>query len=357
LFVYPLLLRLAAPWSRSAAEFALASRLARRWAGLVGFRLGEAAGAEGDLRHGPALMLSDRRTVRMVTRRLRRRLEERRADLESLGAKAAERLPAGMSLAGARKLLVDLERLWCEPRVVQHAPDVPLGRMGVRFGLPQLGDAVGAQGERRPVALHAAATRAYIYGRFEHNTIIRQALDPRRPVDALSAWAEGAEGADWVSIERQQAVFETDAVTPGLELGGLAMVVAPRAESAAAATRKSQAEASRGRMFGRVVSLAQRLPDDLRQATRKRIGLNVWSGAPTLVGVRVGEFTQFQDAFMLCPDPATGEPESLVMAPGSFAGPAAAMLRESMRDRRIRLEELLDRGSQFDRIRFVVVDG
>jgi hypothetical protein len=223
--------------------------------------------------------------------------------------------------------------------------------------MPQMQDAAAGRRDRRPAALHAAATRAYIYGRFEHNTIIRQAFDPHRPADALSAWAEGAEAAEWVSIERQQAVFETDAALPGLELGGLALLVAPRAEGAALPARRSSAEAARARMFGRVVSLAQRLPKDLRQPTRRRIGLNVWSGAPMLVGVRIGEFTQFLDAFMLCPDPATGEPDCLVMAPGSFAGPATATLRESMRDRRIRLEELLDRGSQFDRIRFTVLEG
>src|SRR5690606_36533691 len=142
-----------------------------------------------DLRHGPALMLSERRTVRLVTRRLRRRIDERRRDLAAVDPRAADRLPAGLSPAGARQLLAELERRWCDPRIVQQVPDVPLGRMGLRFGLPQSADAGAGQQDRRPAALHAAATRAYIYGRFEHNTIIRQALDPRRPVDALSSWA------------------------------------------------------------------------------------------------------------------------------------------------------------------------
>jgi hypothetical protein len=353
LFVYPLLLRLAAPWSLGTAEFRLAARLARRWAGLVGFRLDEAAGAEADLRHGPALMLSERRTVRLVTRRLRRRLDERRRDLAAIDPKAAERLPAGLSPDAARQLLADLERRWCDPHIVQQVPDVPLGRMGLRFALPQADNAGADPQDRRPAALHAAATRAYIYGRFEHNTIIRQALDPRRPADALSSWAQGAQEAEWVSIERAQSVFETEAVTPGLELGGLAMVVAPRAETAGGNARTARAEAARGRMFGRVVSLGQRLPQDLRQPTRKRIGLNVWSGSPVVVGVRIGEFAPWQDALMLCPDPATGEPASLVMPAGAFLSAASATLREAMRERRIRLEELLDRTRQFDRVRFV----
>lgn len=352
LFVYPLLIRLAAPWSLGAPAFRLSARLARRWAGLVGFRLDESAGAEADLRHGPALMLSDRRTVRLVTSRLRRRFEERRRDLGALDPKAAERLPAGLSLAEAARLLEDLEARWCDPRIVQQVPDVPLGRMGLRFGLPKAGD--GPAADSRPTAQQAAA-RAYIYGRFEHNTIIRQALGPRRPADALSIWAQGAQAADWVSIERQQAVFETDAVTPGLELGALAMVVAPRGEGAPA--RSARADAATGRMFGRVVSLGQRLPEDLRQPTRKRIGLNVWSGSPVVVGVRIGEFAPWNDAYMLCPDAATGEPSSLVMPAGAFASPAMATLRASMRERRIRLEELLDRTRQFDRVRFTLAEG
>ena len=109
-------------------------------------------------------------------------------------------------------------------------------------------------------------------------------------------------------------------------------------------------------MLGRVVSLGQRLPDDLRHATHKRIGVSVWSGSPVLVGVRIGDFVPFHDAYMLCPDPATGEPASLVIPSGAFSLPAFATLRESMRDRRIRLEELLDRGRQFDRVRFVAAE-
>lgn len=356
LFVYPLLLLLAAPWGRSAIEFTLAARLARRWAGRVGFRLDEGVGQ--DLRHGPALMLSDHRTVRLVTRRLRRRIEDRLREVRALGPKGASRLPPGMTAAGTLNLLSDLQRCWCEPRVVEQVPDAHLGRMKLRFGLPRAADAGTAQRERRPATLHAAASRAYIYGRFEHNTIIRQALGEGPRVDALSAWAGEAQDADWVSIERQQAVFEIAAATPGLELGGIAMVVAPRTDPApGTGPRGSAADASRGRMFGRVVSLAQHLPADPRERTRRRIGLSVWSGAPQLVGLRIGEFHAFQDAFMLSPDPATGEPESLVMAPGSFTSPGPAMLRQAMSDRRIRLEELLDRGSQFERVRFVRVDG
>lgn len=354
LFVYPLLLMLARPWGRNATEFTLAARLARRWAGRVGFRLDEGAGH--DLRHGPAVRLTEHRTVRLVTRRLRRRLDERLREVQNLGPKEVSRLPRGMTQAGTVALLAHLQRCWCDPRMVERTPDAHLGRMQLRFGLPsQREDDVSARA-RRP-ALHAAASRAYVYGRFEHNTIIREALGGASRNDPLAAWAERAQLADWVSIERQQAVFEIADFTPGLELGGLALVVAPRPEPAPGMVNRGAADAARGRMFGRVVSLAQRLPDDPRERVVRRIGLNVWSGAPQLVGVRIGDLHGFQDAFVLSPDPATGEPECLVLAPGSFTAPGLAILRQAVTDQRIRLHALLDRGTQFERVRFERLDG
>ena len=104
LFAYPLLLWLGTPAQRSLPEFDLMSRLARRWCGRVGFRFDAEGGAQ-DVRHGPLVALTGRHSVRLITHRLRRRLEDRRRELELLGARIASRLPAGLTPAATRRLL------------------------------------------------------------------------------------------------------------------------------------------------------------------------------------------------------------------------------------------------------------
>ena len=383
LFVYPLLVWLAAPYLRSPAEFALLTRLARRWAGRVGFRLEEGAGSQ-DARHGPSVELTRRHTVRLVTHRLQRRIETRLRELEVLGNRAVPRLPRGLTLEATRDLLTDLSRRWCEPRSVVGAPDALLGEMQLRFAFPVLPDAptalksdaaatggsaragVGAAGTgarnrhngRKPSAWHSAASRAYIYGRFENNTLIRMALGGAPPPDPLSLWAEGARRAEWVSIERQQAVFDGPFGRGEVQLGALAMIVPPDLERDPwQAGQRPQSGAAPKRIFGRVVSLSQRFPSDARQPARLRVSIAVWSGLPTLVGVRAGEDPFFHDAYLLTPDATTGEATCLVLPSGHFHGPSSATLRESDRDHRVRFEELLDRGPDYDRVRIVRMPG
>jgi hypothetical protein len=377
LFVYPLLVWLAGPYLRSPAEFALVTRLARRWSGRVGFRLEEGVGSQ-DTRHGPSVGLTQRHTVRLVTHRLQRRIETRLRELEVLGTRAVPRLPRGLTLDATRRLLTDLTRLWCEPRSVGRAPDALLGEMQLRFGFPELPESPSAsrddaprtrrgtgsdggrsrQGNRKPSAWHSAASRAYIYGRFENNTLIRMALGGAPPPDPLSQWAQDAKRADWVSIEQQQAVFEGVFGRGEVQLSALALVVPPALDrDPGLPGRRPQSGPSPKRIFGRVVSLSQRFPSDARQPARLRVSVAVWSGLPTLVGVRAGEDPFFHDAYLLTPDAGTGEATSLVLPSGHFHGPSAATLRESDRDHRIRFEELLDRGPDYDRVRITRLPG
>jgi hypothetical protein len=378
LFVYPLLVWLASPYVRSPAEFALATRLARRWSGRVGFRLEDGAGSR-DTRHGPSVALTEQHTVRLVTHRLQRRIESRLRELEALGKRAVPRLPRGLTLADTRRLLTELTRQWCEPRSMFRIPDAALGEMQLRFGFPELPEAppgsapaapadgalrgrgAGArsrQAPRRTNSWHSAASRAYIYGRFENNTLIRMALGGAPPPDPLSRWADDAQRAEWVSIERQQAVFEGDFAGPGIRLGALALVVPPAMErDHSLPGRHPLSEPSPKRIFGRVVSLSQSFPSDARRPARLRVSITVWSGLPALVGVRSGEDPFFHDAYLLSPDPATGEPTCLVLPFGRFHGPDVASLREADRDCRIRFEELLDRGPDYDRVRITRLPG
>jgi hypothetical protein len=355
LFVYPLLVRLSRPESRTQAEFAVLSRLARRWSGRVGFRLMDGA-VSHDGGQGPSLAISERSSVRLVTHRLKRRLDERRAEVDALGRKGASRLPKGMTIESTQRLLTDLDQAWIAPGLVPRVPLVRLGEMRLRFGLPQIQAAQpqgrAASGSDRPVAWHSAASRAYIYGRFEQNTIIRMALGDEPVADPLLEWAGGARAADWVSIERQQSVFDVTFATEGLRLGSLVTVVlsAP-ADVKTPLLAQGTAQADGRRMFGRVVSLQQQLSSDSRQAPVQRVGVAMWPASPALVGVRLGEDPFFNDAFLLAPDPSSGEPLSLLMRTGTFRGADSAMLREAMRDVRIRVDHLIESGPDYDRVR------
>lgn len=352
LFVCPLLVMLARPETRTPAEFAVISRLARRWAGRVGFRLEDAPLAH-DGKYGPSTSLTSGHWVRLVTHRLQRRLEERRRELDKLGPKSVPKLPRGLSLDQTRALLDDLQQLWVAPRTAVSAPDIRLGEMQLRFGFPQLPAPPKSPGRSgKPMSWSSAASRAYIYGRFEQNTIIRMALgDQAAGDDPLLAWASGALPATWVSIERQQAVFEFSASAGKVELGGLVMVVAPPVDtSAAESLRHPESEPSPKRMFGRVVSMSQRVARDPRAAPIQRVGVTVWSSRPSLVGLRVGDDPFFHDAFLLPADPAGGEPTCVIAPAGSFRSPDHVTMREAIRDLRVHFDALADRGPGYDRV-------
>jgi len=383
IFIYPMLVWLAAPYTRTPAEFALIARLARRWAGRIGFRLEEGGGSQ-DTRHGPSIALTQRFTVRLVTHRLQRRIETRLREIESLGTRAVPRLPRGLSLQATRNLLQELTFLWCEPRSVLRSPDVRMGEMRLRFGFPTMPDpddqaperassaprgaharpgqggppARPRQPGRKPSSWHSAASRAYIYGRFEHNTLIRMAIGGPQLRDPLALWAADAETAGWVSIERQQAVFEASFSGAGIELGALALLVPPPlVRDPDAAGPEQRRAALPKRIFGRIASLSQQLSSDARRPSFQRVSVAVWSGVPTLVGVRVGDDPFFHDAFLLSPDPGAGEATTLILPEGHFHSSTVASLRDADRDSRIRLEELLDRGPGYDRVRISRLPG
>jgi hypothetical protein len=214
------------------------------------------------------------------------------------------------------------------------------------------------QAGRKPGSWHSAASRAYIYGRFEHNTLIRLAIGGPQLRDPLAIWAADAEVADWVAIERQQAVFEGSFCGQGLELGALAMLVPPplQGESTPPPTDTRAGKLPK-RIFGRVTSLSQLLPGDTRQRARQWVSVAMWTGVPTLVGVRVGDDPFFHDAFLLSPEPGMSDATTLILPEGHFHPATVASLRDADRDRRIRLEALLDRGPGYDRVRITQLPG
>ena len=363
LFTYPLLMALAQLEARGDAERALVSRLARRWAAKVGFRI-EPGAATHVSPNGPVMGLSAEHAVRLDSHKLMRRLQARQEEIDALdsGAVSAARLPRGMTMAATRSLLALLAERWSPGSVMVTPPDARLGEMRLRFGLPRLNTPERAAQLSQPrlesregqANWQSAANRAYIYGRFEQNTIIRMALGDEPREDMLAAWATQAERATWVAIERQHSYFEREFASP-VALGDLVTIVPPSLSDQQAPSTGARSNKPARFMFGRVVSLSQRQIPDLKMPPRQRIGVAVWSGTPTLVGIRGGDDPFFHDAVLLGAD-AAGEPESLLLPAGQFNHQPTITLREPTRDVRVRLEAVLETGASFERRRIHRLD-
>lgn len=357
LFIYPVLLWLARPDTRTEGGFALAARLARRWCGHIGFRF-ESDPDTRDIRHGPTVTLSELYSVRLVTHRLRRRIEDRRRQLEALGANATRLLPHGMTVASTHKLLTDLIELWCEPRLVPRVPELSLGEVQIRFGLPRREEEPpGAV--RKPVApSYSQVGSSYVYGHFEQDMTIRRPFQGRLPPDQLTDWTRSAQRAEWVSMERQQAVFQLSERAGGLCLGAMATIVTQAAQPTGSAPVQPNAPrpaAAPRRMFGRVISLQQQYSGSPREVPSQRVCIAFWPGSPSVAAVKLADSGTFEDTYLLVPDPGTWDRHSLVLPAGRFVQPCTAVLREQGKETKIQLEELIERGAGYDRVRYSAI--
>ena len=353
LFVCPLLSALAGPDGLTEPEHRLVARLARRWAARVGFRL-EPGYLTVSSPNGPVLGLSTRYSVRLENHKLMRRLQARREEVGTLDAAGAMGLPRGMTLAATRTLFERLSLAWAAGRVQVPLLASRLGEMRLRFGFPQAetrrGDPPPAQG----LAFHErsgsvatgrpAVSQSYVYGRFEANSVIREALGEPPAEDLLARWASQAERMTWVAIEHECSYFEREFAAP-IALGDLVTLVPPAPAELPALPMGQARPASF--ICGRVVSLSQRLNPDLSLPARQRIGVAAWSGAPSLVAVRGGDDPFFHDAVLLA---AAGEPETLLLPNGRLTGQPTLTLREPARDTRLRIDSVLETGVGFQRV-------
>jgi len=309
LFTAPLLVALTGPGARSEPELALVSRLARRWAARVGFRI-EPGSAVRPGSTGPVLGLSKAHAVRLDTQKLLPRLRAQRDAIEALGPGGSARLPRGLSLAATTALLDLLEQRWAPGYVLLALPDAPMGRLRLRFGFPS------------------------------------------GPATDLAPWAVEAERVDWVAIERGEWCFEREFAQP-VAIGDLVTLVPPGLEGRPSAPRSGLPDRL---MVGRVSSLSQRLGDDLTLPPVQRIGVLTWPGVPSLVTVQSGARRGRRDAVRLAADPASGEPASLLLPPGTAVAGATLMLREGLCSASVRLGEMLERAAGFERLAIAAQD-
>jgi hypothetical protein len=336
LFVYPLLLRAAALPRRSMAEGKFADGLASRVAAKVGFRIDH---GEVDANpHGPTLRLTAEHSVRLDTHRLPDSLARRRQHWLAGGGERPRRgIPLTDGVLGA--LLDDLARCWTDP-TVEPAPQptaAPSATQSarVRFGLPHLhaADLRAGADNHRPAP--AGGSNRYVYGRWEHNTIIRLALgaEGERHEPAALLMAEGETVSRLECRPGKRYVFERYGSAPRAVLGALLAIAAQDALS-----------------LGTIEAIEQLPQADYLRLCGHRLTVRCWDGVPVPAGVKIGDALSFTDAWLLPGDATTGQLPSLVLVPGRAHAGARAVLREPERDVPIRFASLVERGPGFERL-------
>ncbi|MBU6271162.1 MAG: hypothetical protein KGQ67_07660 [Betaproteobacteria bacterium] len=304
LFIYPLLMALISPGARSEPELALAARLARRWAPRVGFLIAPGSRVTPCV-SGPVLGLGPRQTVRLDSHQLLPRLAIQRDQVDRLTPGARIRLPRGLSLGATRELLALLAERWSPGYVALSLPDAPLGRLRAGLGFP--GPGLPMRGDDRRAG----------------------------PSTALRDWALAGERVDWVAQEHGQWFIEREFAAP-LSLGDLLTLAVVTGDARGrAAGRDAGNPAVR---LARVVSLSQRLGDDLALPPVQRVGLSVWPGEPRPLLIRNEGAGLPVDAVLLSADPVSREPESLILPARADAQRGARLhLGEAGRDGRVEL--------------------
>lgn len=337
LFVYPLLLAAAELDRFGDAAIAFVDRIARQWSVKAGFRIDE-DGRLHENRHGPTLALTGQQAVRLDTQRLVARLRERAELFAEAAPGNAPRLPRGLSPEQARQVFDTLLVAWSDGFRPHRLEPKPHQRSSVRFGPSSARAAARAPvaGGDTPPAV-GLASKAYMYGRFEQNTVIRMALGASSsPGDAIG---ELMAHGDPVQIQAAGGLlvqFERRADTP-VALDTLA------------AWTEGTPDAPVLRL-GRVVRIGESALDEPGAPRAHRVTVSAWPMPAQLVGLRMADNPFYDDAYFLPAGVRAGDTDSLFVPPGHWRAGASAMLRLPKRDVRIHFESLMERGAGFERV-------
>lgn len=339
LFVYPLLLRLADTYGLRSDRMIQVDRMARRWAGKVGFRIDE-DGRLHDNPHGPTVVINDRVSVRLDTHRLERRLRE--------VIEGQTPIATGVVGSGVRTqrsgtdpvAAAEMMPLWCGRALPKRWVPSDHGAVGMRFGLPP-----PAQTSAEPatdIALNpGAASMAYVYGRFEHNTIMRMVLgnNGEAKVDPVAQYLDQGDGGTWVLSSGSDAWVERFSA----QSLGLGQIVAMR----------SIKRPDLPFRLGQLAAMEQITPahgDNLRKQTLR---IKLWPSDARLVGLRLADESFFTDCFELQNDPVLGP--TLITAPARVRSASMAALRLPEDDLRIELGEVVERGPGWQRMKYRLI--
>jgi hypothetical protein len=325
-FVYPLLLRQAVPNELPGDQFSLVDKHARSLASKVGFRIDD-DGKLHDNPHGPTVVINSKTSVRLDSHRLFPRLEK-------LKVAARQSSVANTPQAASTDLLERLCERWCGQGLPRRWQPSEVGAIKLRFGLPLATN--GGTSMDNPVPLKSgAASMAYVFGRFEHNTILRMAIGEQKPkVDPVDQYLQQGDGGHWQMQSADLAWVERYGAH-GVGLGALI------------ALRKMHGENNPLRI-GRVKALEQLAPSRGESLRKQIIQAQLWPATAALVGLRLPDESFYHDCFALQADALFGP--SLVVGVGYLRSHSSATLRTSADDIRIQLDEVIERGPGWQRI-------
>ncbi|MCD6682112.1 MAG: hypothetical protein LT102_15955 [Burkholderiaceae bacterium] len=349
LFVYPLLLECASLPSRTVAQADLVRRLAARLASRVGYRIDKGAPSDND--HGPRLALTAAHGVRLDTHRVPGMLAKWRGQWFGAGDSSESASVLPLPEAEVARLFDELGRCWAPaptPRIAGAHPAASAASRPVRlrFGLPAAGMADRrCAGEARMTGAVARSDGdgRYEYGRWEQNTIIRMAF--------AGAPVEAVETGDWIgpSESATRLVDRPDGVTVIARESAVPRA-APGALVAVEQVDEAAPHARRSVCLGTVEAIEQ-LPGRESHASRAHwLVVRLWAGEARAVGVRMGDCTAFEDAWLLRGLGASFELPCLVLAPGRARGGDTGVLREASEEVAIRFVSVLDRGIGYERL-------
>lgn len=362
-FNLPLLLALADPSVLGPSEFSAALACAQRWSGKVGFRIDSASelGAppqKPSNNPGPVVPLANgEHQVRFDTHRVLRSIERRIALLEEGNPPYSLGLGEGISAPAARALLRGLLRRWgaIMPESIDF-PEQVWRTSPAEFALAVLG--LGLQTERKDNTTSAmgSANSAYEYVRMRDDAVTRSIEDTEKAhqedlLEAAETWSVLGETPDSVLCSRRHT-------RPRLALGQL---IGLKLGGKAGPTPF---------LLGWVQGLQQGISDDshgvARPASTHLVRVKLLPGLPQRARAAVDQ-VDIEPVHLLVPNTAFNDLPmwdrvraqtagfTLILPLGTFRPARTLRVVVLGESAVVRLDELVNRGRDFDQVRFKMV--
>jgi hypothetical protein len=300
LYVYPVLLWLAKPYSRSSVELLLIEKLARKWSAKVGFRI-DAASSRKDNPQGPSIALTADHQVRLDTHKLIRSLVERRTELVDPMATKQTGLPIGLSLSRLIDLLNGLENTWGQSGWLD-ATNEAHGKahdVVMRLGLPSIATTLAGKA-------------------------------------SAQSWFGNVQGEAVQFFTGTQSVLRSQSA-PAANQGVLVSLSLKKA-------RPSEL------LIGVVNQCSQLINSELAPPHATRLGLQLVSGLGRALDVMLPDSARFEPAYGLYHEDGDGSPTSLLVHAGRCHLPCVVQIRDAETIYKARLELRIDRVGDFERL-------
>lgn len=321
LFVYPLLLRLAALHEQGADQVAAIDWLARRFAHRVGFRVDE--GARRPNPHGPSLRLQDGRRIRLDTHRLQASLA---GDDQEWSRESTTRSDAPSLAPQAWPPLLDHLRTcwsagWRRPR------PVPAGRRRLLMvcGWPR--------GE-------ALAGRPYDWGRYTGDRVVGRTQVAT--AGALEFMAD-AEPVVWTALDERCLWIERTPNREAVPSGGLVITLPQQVPAPRLTGADRQADAPMALRLARVLHAEH----DLASGGH-RLVVRPLPGEAVPAGLGADGNAHHVQAFLLRGREGEADALGLVVRKGRLSAGARVIVALEQADMTVRTESRRETGADYE---------